>query len=61
MLLNKSKIKIIIYRSNNSDLSIVDTIENVSSTKLIRVLISDDLKWNNHIDGVTRLYLTVMR
>ena len=50
MQLNISKTKIIIHLSNNSDQSIVDTIENVNSTKLLGVLISDDLKWNNHID-----------
>ena len=44
-----TKTKIIIHRSNNLDQSIFDRIENVNSTKLLGVLISDSLKWNNHI------------
>ena len=50
MQLNKSKTKIIFHRSNNSYQSLVDTIENVDSTKLLGVLLSDELKWNIHID-----------
>ena len=50
MQLNKSKTKIIIHRSNNKNQLIIDSLETVDSTKLLGVLISDDLKWKNHID-----------
>ena len=46
MQLNKSKTKIIIDRSNNSDQFVVKSIDNVNSTQLLGVLISADLKWN---------------
>ena len=41
MELNNIKTKIIIHRSNNADQFMVDSIENVNSTKLLGVLISD--------------------
>jgi hypothetical protein len=50
MQLNKNKTKTIIHRSKNSDQFIVDSIETINSSKLLGVLIFDDLKWNNHID-----------
>ena len=50
MQLNKSKTKIIIHRSINKNQLIIDSLETVDSTKLLGVIISDDLKWKNHID-----------
>ena len=52
MQLYKSKNKIIIYRSNNLNQFVVISIENLNSTKLVGMLITDDLKWNNHIETI---------
>ena len=37
--------------------SIVNTIENENSTKLLGVLISDDLKWNNRINTTCKMVI----